>query len=627
MSPMLDGETQSPVKPLKMSELNPEGQGHGQGHSHGHVHGHGHGEGGLEECEEGKTKDVPNNAEPGSSAGTAAFVVFSFIYAKLLVAVCVCFLVAEVSTHQVPLFFFEGYFLYLYGVSILFLLYVFCYLLRDGTRSRTKRTRKVASGSKLKVNNLFQSALQRVSGRGEAEPEGESASQALTGNKEAEEELERAIKVKTTENNLHGSFFLRIGALAFGLGTMIYCGLEFGGFWEIPWNSPCHELINGLNPCFQMVFTFMQMYFIFMNAKLNIHKFKIVARFGLMHVIGTNICVWLRTLFREGLRDVTGHNTDKGIGPSEDQMILVGGNRSMEVLMETNASCARNNIVGNIRSDSAPFLYVFPVEYSLIGIAILFIMWRHIGPSKARSTDDDWSREKRRMVGRVDCVGASYGLFLGLLFLVGCAICLILFFVLIEKVEHHRLAIFLADVSHSAIIFLALFAALIGFCRVKHLKFQADRDDLLNEILLRLSGFGILLYAVLTIIAGVFSIMDKEPHLLVTITGVLTVLQVIVQILFLADVGKRSINSPEHEASRPGRQLITFLLICNLAMWALLTFEMQKVEANPVQLNFYGYVPWNILLKITLPLSIFHRFQATVMYADVWKNAYRLRIE
>ena len=59
----------------------------------------------------------------------------------------------------------------------------------------------------------LQSALQRVSGRGEAEPEGESASQALTGSKEAEEELERAIKVKTTENNLHGSFFLRIGAL------------------------------------------------------------------------------------------------------------------------------------------------------------------------------------------------------------------------------------------------------------------------------------------------------------------------------------------------------------------------------------------------------------------------------
>ncbi|CAG0889208.1 unnamed protein product [Cyprideis torosa] len=50
-------------------------------------------------------------------------------------------------------FFSQGFFTYLYGVSILFLLYVFCYLLTNGSKS--KRTRKVASGSKLKVN-LFQ---------------------------------------------------------------------------------------------------------------------------------------------------------------------------------------------------------------------------------------------------------------------------------------------------------------------------------------------------------------------------------------------------------------------------------------------------------------------------------------
>lgn len=56
---------------------------------------------------------------------------------------------------------------------------------------------------------------------------------------------------------------------AFGLGTMIYTGLEFGSFFEIPFTSPCHQILRGVNPLLQMIFTFMQMYFIFMNARVS----------------------------------------------------------------------------------------------------------------------------------------------------------------------------------------------------------------------------------------------------------------------------------------------------------------------------------------------------------------------
>lgn len=57
--------------------------------------------------------------------------------------------------------------------------------------------------------------------------------------------------------------------LAFGLGGMIYIGLEFGSFFEIPFDSPCHHILIGVNPLLQMIFTFMQMYFIFMNARVS----------------------------------------------------------------------------------------------------------------------------------------------------------------------------------------------------------------------------------------------------------------------------------------------------------------------------------------------------------------------
>lgn len=55
----------------------------------------------------------------------------SFIYAKLLLIVCVAYVISEVVTHKLPLWYFEGFFTYMYGMSILFLLYVFCFLLQE----------------------------------------------------------------------------------------------------------------------------------------------------------------------------------------------------------------------------------------------------------------------------------------------------------------------------------------------------------------------------------------------------------------------------------------------------------------------------------------------------------------
>ena len=55
--------------------------------------------------------------------------------------------------------------------------------------------------------------------------------------------------------------------------------------------------------------------------------------------------------------------------------------------------------------------------------------------------------------------------------------------------------------------------------------------------------------------------------------------------VFIKDTQRRQVSLPEHERTKPGRQIVTFLLICNLAMWVIYTFETQKVEANPVQVR------------------------------------------
>ncbi|XP_017054750.1 proton channel OtopLc isoform X7 [Drosophila ficusphila] len=891
--------------------------------------------------------DFPIDARRPKNAKTSLFIVTSLVYAILLIVVCIAYVISDVTTHRLPVLYYETFFTYLYGVSILFLLYVFCFLLQEssccnGGNGGSKPKPQPKEKKSKKAKNADPADSKDAKG---SKDSGKAAKGAAY--QEAPVDAEVAVtpknvrKRKTTHSDLtHGSFFLRVGAIAFGLGAMIYIGLEFGSFFEIPFDSPCHHILIGVNPLLQMIFTFMQMYFIFMNARtrppfqLNIHRFKVIARFGLMHVVATNICVWIRTLVKESLLEITiyhqknepeagassiahsirqhalrhagtvlrthagpnsefevldgedllpkdvyksdnvlsklvrntvdgiskslgmgggdpvvasstttsttrapfttpnyqwhsttmarklkkfitsattaattaagssstttttttisptssvsvsasdsassilsssstttstilpssttfspfstattttttataaalnseltsgsespfgglqrifssavptslppvdgfgsaatptaGSGTGSGSGSFVDSLLgstlgpasstegsasLINnlfGQGPMENSFQTYAdlgheeatglvsfenlesldniypaalssnigtlnstACGRIDIMGTIVYDSAPYLYPFIIEYSLIGAVVLYVMWKHIGRYPGRMNDEDLEHRlevmlSRRAVamaqqarsGRVDCVGSSKGLFFGLLLLVGALICLILFFVLVRHQQFSLLAIYLADASHCVLMAFAILAIIVGFIRVKNLKFRCEEQSNLNDILLRISAFGLFTYSVFSIIAGSLKVLESEPSLLVTTTGGVAVFQVILQLLFIADVSRRRVHLPEHDRSKPGRQIVTFLLICNVAMFAIYTFEAQKVFANPVsryvQLEFYGFVPWSIIQRITLPLCIFHRFHSAVTLAEIWKTTYKARLE
>uniref|UniRef100_A0A182MZX6 Otopetrin n=1 Tax=Anopheles dirus TaxID=7168 RepID=A0A182MZX6_9DIPT len=870
------------------------------------------------------------NVMPKPLQRTSLFIVTSLVYAMLLIVVCVAYVISDVTTHRLPVIYYEGFFTYLYGASILFLLYVFCFLLqessccngkpkppkekkpkkekkskknadaeagkegkdgkeaagtaaKDGAGAAAKATKEdtKGKGSSTKASSYQYSKKQEVypkkrrdqlresqqrrdsaaaaaaaaavqtaasspptpgspatpSGSSFSTPAKARASQESQPNAEAA--MSPRFKRKTTQDPAHGSFFLRVGAIAFGLGTMIYTGLEFGSFFEIPFTSPCHQILRGVNPLLQMIFTFMQMYFIFMNARLNIHRFKVLARFGLMHIVATNICVWIRTLVLESLKEITAYHQRRGpepedsailenirqhtlrnagmvmgtdLGPGGDtewEPISVNLNAQEDLLSQdassvlskivqgtahtiteaattlvtaatststststttsttttstaypsttststttttsapsttqawiepstagrgfldrlrdivateatsttyetpadqlghstaaaanatsttttttgspsfldsfmdhvnylqrnssldqtyesldalfpsafvatstavtanaTAVSCGRVNIMGTIVQDSAPYLYPFIIEYSLIGAAVIYVMWKHIGRYPKFTNEEDLEHRlevmlSRRAVvmaqqartGRVDCVGASKGLFFGLLLLVGSLICLILFFVLVRHPQLSLLAIYLADVSHCALMVLAIFAIIIGFIRVQNLKFRCEEQSNLNDILLRISAFGLFVYSTFSVIAGSLNAFESEPNLLVMVTGIVAVVQVVIQLLFIADVSRRRVHLPEHDRIKPGRQIVTFLLICNISMFAIYTFEAQKVFANPVQLDFYGFIAWSLIQRVTLPLCIFHRFHSAVTLAEVWKTTYKARLE
>ena len=95
--------------------------------------------------------------------------------------------------------------------------------------------------------------------------------------------------------------------------------------------------------------------------------------------------------------------------------------------------------------------------------------------------------------------------------------------------------------------------------------------------------------------------------------------------LFISDVGRRRIHLPEHSRTKPGRQIVTLLLITNMTMFVIMILEIRKVESDPVQLKFYGDISWVLVQRFTLPLYIFHRFFSAITLAEIWKNTYTLK--
>ena len=70
---------------------------------------------------------------------------------------------------------------------------------------------------------------------------------------------------------------------------------------------------------------------------------------------------------------------------------------------------------------------------------------------------------------------------------------------------------------------------------------------------------------------------------------------------------------PEKVLSKPGRQITVFMFLFNLAQWLVFTFEIQKVRASLVEANFYGFMPWIVIQRVTLPLAVFFRLNISVL--------------
>ena len=202
--------------------------------------------------------------------------------------------------------------------------------------------------------------------------------------------------------------------LVFGLATLIFNGLEIAMHATL--EGKCVAEIVFAHPILQALFTFLQMHFLFVNSEVLVEKFGLLARFGFMHLIATNVSLWIRTVVWEsanewlhylhhqhlhsGLAHSAGSYSaivaSQQVGrpavyqPSADYAYFdddefdsantldyasasVGGvrcNQTVELISQSHIrsmvglyQCFNNNTLGKIWTSSMPHLFPFLVEY------------------------------------------------------------------------------------------------------------------------------------------------------------------------------------------------------------------------------------------------------------------------
>jgi len=166
---------------------------------------------------------------------------------------------AEVISHRIPIGWYEGFYLYLYMGSILFLIFVYIFLLH--------RPKKPPGN----LQRFLQSFLPNKQFSLDTDSENIKHRKGSTDSSNDEFLIEG-------QQLQRGSFYLRLGAVAFGIGSMIYSGLEFAQFFELESKEHCYNFLYGFTPGSHVAFTFIQLYFIFMNSRVIVSRHKLIGK-------------------------------------------------------------------------------------------------------------------------------------------------------------------------------------------------------------------------------------------------------------------------------------------------------------------------------------------------------------
>ena len=287
---------------------------------------------------------------------------------------------------------------------------------------------------------------------------------------------------------------------------------------------------------------------------------------------------------------------------------------------------------------ASPYLFPFIIEYAFLAAAILYRMHASIGPQRFYQLQQKkilQIRDRERFPDLYttqpavsDCSKANTGLFIGMAVFVAVAtsLCFHLYFASMKEDQDTVLGYIyvISDLTVKSLIFVSLVPA---YWKIIQLYFHGISESFLLQNLLIFALFGTYVLDCFIVVASVKSIrsdnelVSKASGMYVA-TSVMDFLQVTLIAAFIVDgLHRRSVTS-QTACQKPGRSWVTFLLLLNLALWLINTFEMKMVHRYSLFSFYYGHLGWTIILSVTAPIAIFFRFQCAVCLSVIWTRAY-----
>jgi len=107
---------------------------------------------------------------------------------------------------------------------------------------------------------------------------------------------------------------------------------------------------------------------------------------------------------------------------------------------------------------------------------------------------------------------------------------------------------------------------------------------------------------------GYYQLYTKKFPACIIVVAFFRMTQVLLQTIFIFFARRMLANQIRDNVKKPGREIVTFLLMVNLAMFLINTFETQKSGSNPLTIEFYGKSVWTVIVYSTVPLNTFFRY-------------------
>ena len=196
--------------------------------------------------------------------------------------------------------------------------------------------------------------------------------------------------------------------------VLVDCCAELGGEFSLGTAGgsklvSCGDIFLVLRPGAQILFTFAQMYFIFLSHKLPVFRRRLAARLGLAHLAATNLALWLRAVVAESRSQLGA--VPGTVGDNSSEVWAVWSNQSEGAGLEVGpGACEDRAAIRLLARHAAPYLYPCTVQYSLLCCLVVLAMWRRVGAEYGAGRGRGGPGRGCRRYS-LDCSGSHAGLF------------------------------------------------------------------------------------------------------------------------------------------------------------------------------------------------------------------------